>query len=120
MPLPRVSPTKYCEHCGLLLERKRYNGRLEDFGAFSRRRYCDLWCAAGPRREGEIKINTSRKRASRYRASGCSICGTSMHLQVHHLNGNAFDNDPFNLMTLCRACHTKWHWNHGKAGRVAA
>ena len=35
---------KYCEYCGKKLERKRYNGRLEDFGVFNRRKYCNKDC----------------------------------------------------------------------------
>lgn len=35
---------KYCQFCGRKLERKRFNGRLEDFGAFKKRKCCDLKC----------------------------------------------------------------------------
>ena len=35
---------KYCVYCGKKLERKRFNGRLEDFGVFKKRNHCNLEC----------------------------------------------------------------------------
>ena len=49
----------------------------------------------------------------RYRADQCKMCGTSNgDLDLHHivplLAGGT--NEPWNLMTLCRNCHTSVEW----------
>lgn len=40
----------------------------------------------------------------------CDICGSTEHLQVHHLDRNIKNNSPSNLRTLCQSCHMKLHW----------
>ena len=42
----KPTPEKYCSSCGKKLERKRFNGRLEDYGVFLRRKYCGRECAS--------------------------------------------------------------------------
>jgi len=42
----------------------------------------------------------------------CQLCGVSQTecekiLDVHHVNYNKRDNDPLNLVCLCRACHVR-------------
>lgn len=39
--MPTKQAERTCGHCHAKLERKRINDRLEDFGVFCRRRYCD-------------------------------------------------------------------------------
>ena len=57
---------------------------------------------------------------SKYRKDTCEKCGkkamdTSLGylrktiLTVHHIDHNRQNNDPSNLMTLCRYCHDKEH-----------
>lgn len=36
---------KYCLYCGKKLTRKRFNGRLEDFTAFKKRKCCNVDCS---------------------------------------------------------------------------
>jgi hypothetical protein len=31
-------------------------------------------------------------------------------LMVHHWDGDKQNNDPSNLISLCRDCHWEWHW----------
>jgi len=47
--------------------------------------------------------------------SKCFLCKTKDNLIIHHIdgqngrNGNSFNNDKENLMTLCRKCHPTIH-----------
>lgn len=111
--MPRkLDPVKFCDQCGKQLERKRFNGRLEDPTVFLNRRYCDLICSGLAHRTLTDAALSNRARV--YRKDQCETCGTTVTLQVHHLDEDRTNNDPSNLMTLCRPCHTKWHWEHGK------
>jgi len=38
----------------------------------------------------------------------CKLCGSKENLEVHHINQDKHDNkNPYNLITLCKGCHTK-------------
>lgn len=39
----------------------------------------------------------------------CSLCGADIDLVVHHSDFNHYNNEPNNLMCLCRSCHAKLH-----------
>lgn len=39
----------------------------------------------------------------------CCDCGTSVPLEVHHIDGNPFNNELNNLVALCHSCHTRRH-----------
>jgi len=41
----------------------------------------------------------------------CEACGyeSSHFLQIHHIDGNPFNNNPTNLMVLCKTCHGRRH-----------
>ncbi|MCH5315443.1 MAG: HNH endonuclease [Eubacterium sp.] len=111
---------KYCAYCGKRLERKRFaNGRLEDFGVFSKRKYCSMTCM----RKAFLKIGNNNQT---YRVSHstsqkinelilqrttCENCGKSGNLDVHHIDGNYQNNNLENLKVLCRSCHIKEHRN---------
>lgn len=49
----------------------------------------------------------------------CTSCGKTTDLVVHHIDGVSYhnspkaNNDPANLVTLCRSCHTKGHYREG-------
>ncbi len=115
MAMPRKKePAKYCEECGDLLARKRYNGTLESNHSFNRRKYCNLQCA-GKAREHEVpSIHAIRKRYSYLIGPECEECGRTGSLDLHHMDNNPANNEPSNRMTLCDSCHTKWHWGNGK------
>ena len=108
---------KYCAYCRKQLERKRFNGRLEDFSSFLRRKYCDKVCWAKSLIKEDAQKSALLKRANKYRGKHCETCGTKKQIGIHHRDGNIRNNDKSNLMTLCATCHTKWHWEHGKTAR---
>jgi hypothetical protein len=111
MPPTKQEPPRSCGTCGRQLERKRYNGRLEDFGVFLRRSYCDEACASS-RLVGRWKPEVQPKEG-RYRArtlvtkTACENCGKATALDVHHRNHDPLDNRPENLEVLCRGCHLR-------------
>ena len=40
----------------------------------------------------------------------CVVCnGNPDNFEVHHKDGDALNNDPFNLFPLCKACHKGAH-----------
>lgn len=46
-----------------------------------------------------------KQRYRRYRKSACETCGATADLSVHHADGNARNDEPRNLVTLCVPCH---------------
>ena len=109
---------KFCGYCQKQLERKRFNGRLEDFGTFSRRKYCDRLCYAKGKIQEDVGKSALLKRASKFRKKNCQQCNATKHLQIHHLDEDIRNNSPENLTTFCASCHAKWHWSHGKKALV--
>jgi|SRR5581483_1954216 len=112
--MPRTAlpdPIKYCAACGARLTRKRFNGTLEDMGAFRRRRYCNQACMAVGQ-EGTIKVmspRNSRRQSAKAVREKCETCGRNGRLHVHHRDENPLNNDPSNLMSLCGSCHRQAH-----------
>jgi hypothetical protein len=110
----KIAPQKFCERCRVPMARKRFSGRLEDFGVFLRRRFCTTHCSALGMRKLKASLAALRKRYRLLRGTICELCKTSSNLGVHHKNNDPSDNTTTNLMTLCGSCHTRWHWQHGK------
>jgi len=44
--------------------------------------------------------------------SKCERCESTDNLNVHHIDGNPFNNIPKNLVVLCWFCHRKCHRHH--------
>ena len=115
---------RYCEYCGAKLERKRFNGRLEDFTVFNNRKYCNRECM----RKGFLKIGENNQSYSNAHTTArkinelilhkdfCEICGSVKNLDIHHIDGNWQNNNLDNLMCLCRSCHTKYELNKDRCG----
>lgn len=102
----KQEPVKYCETCGKIMYRKRFNGRLEDFNAFQQRKYCSLSCA---NTKNTVTEAGSRWRAEQSRKTQCEICGATSNLHAHHVDGNIAHNTPENIQTLCFGCHMAHH-----------
>ncbi len=113
---------RYCDYCGNKLERKRFNGRLEDFTVFSNRKYCNRECMKRDYLKiGEHNQNWSNAHATARKINElilhkevCELCGGDKNLDIHHIDGNWQNNNLDNLMCLCRSCHTKYEKNKFK------
>jgi hypothetical protein len=114
---PKPDPEKFCENCGALVTRKRFNGRLEDRGVFLRRRFCGRSCGNS---KAEVTKGAHHWRARRHRTPACEDCATTSDLHVHHVDRNHANNDPANLRTLCSSCHLRLHWREDREERLAA
>ena len=109
----KEEPIKYCAYCGEQMHRVRYPSRLEDLGAFKRRKYCSRECMAKAFDEKE-HTGTSHYAEHRYarelkKADKCELCGSTTNVDVHHKDGNYHNNALDNLIALCRSCHMKEH-----------
>lgn len=106
---------KNCAHCSANLERKRINGRLEDFSVFQRRQYCDQKCMGLAMMKADPTRKSYAKRARKLELkSCCEKCGTTESLSIHHDDLNWRNNEPSNLKTLCASCHTSLHHSRGE------
>lgn len=112
--LMKLEPEKYCLRCGIRLDRKRFNGRLEDYSVFLRRKFCGLECAYVSSRKESVSLSGLRKRATKLKALACEKCGSTHMLGIHHKDRDPSNNLGENLSTLCASCHTKLHWQEGK------
>lgn len=114
----KQAPTKFCKFCGNLLERKRYNGRLEDFGVFHRRKFCSLFCSES-KTDGLTKHGYSW-RARKFLKQRCEACGLDRDLHAHHIDQDITRNVSENIQTLCMNCHGFWHATARRIGRPIA
>ncbi len=111
-PIKRV-PLHSCAWCGLTLTRKRYNGQLEDSGAYLRRKFCDTRCMAQSFDARPSKATSDIAKTGNYHArklvpkGPCANCGKPSARDVHHINHDRNDNRPENLVRLCRGCHLR-------------
>ena len=117
------TPLRYCQYCGAKLERKVFSkGRLEDVAVFCKRKYCDRMCM---RRDWLTKEKSNQTYRNAHttaqkinelilQRTECEICGKSSRLDVHHIDDDYQNNEPSNLMVLCRSCHSKEHKKKGK------
>lgn len=39
----------------------------------------------------------------------CSVCRSSLNINIHHIDGNIYNDDINNLKILCHSCHSKEH-----------
>jgi hypothetical protein len=44
----------------------------------------------------------------------CVICASKKFLNVHHIDSDPKNSEPLNLVTLCRSCHNKIHYQKNK------
>jgi len=103
------TPEKRCEICGKIFQRKRLtSGTLEDRGSYMRRRFCSLSCA-NSRPKGGNSRTRCHVRARENLKKSCASCGSTENLCIHHADENWANNNPENLQTLCKHCHSYWH-----------
>ena len=114
MPRQRKpEPQKSCENCNITLQRKRFNGRLEDLTAFRRRRFCSLSCA---NTRPEVGYDGNSWRARQHLKESCERCGATMNLHAHHCDEDRRNNISENIQTLCGNCHNWWHHEAKRRG----
>ena len=59
-------------------------------------------------------VNSSPKVSSRLKkvkrlGSKCRVCGSTLNLEIHHIDRNRMNNDFENLQLYCRDCHREDH-----------
>ena len=113
----KETPPKYCKFCGKEIVRKRFGTRLESVKSYMSRTYCDRMCM----RKAYLKMDDAAqsKRNGRQTAqrinelilqkNKCEVCGSKNNLDVHHKDENPSNNNPSNLLVVCRSCHMKIH-----------
>ena len=113
MPKMKITNDKLCNTCGTQLDRKRYNGRLEDWSVYLRRKYCSQECmGTGFRGTWRTDVLPAQ---GRYRArtlglkTSCKNCGKTRNIDRHHIDENPLNNSLENLVDLCRSCHSIEH-----------
>lgn len=55
-----------------------------------------------------------RERCLEEHGEQCEICGTSVSVEVHHIDGDGSNNDLDNLVPICRDHHNEIHADNGK------
>ena len=116
---PVATLPKSCVQCGIVMQRKRYGKRLEDLGAFTRKRFCSISCSAYHQHATEPPtVAASRKRAHKKRKMECEACGVMTECDVHHVDGNPLNNEALNLQSLCQNCHAFWHAALKRSGKL--
>ena len=109
----KQEPVKYCVNCNCRVTRKRFGKRLEDFGAFLRRKHCSQSCANSRK---EKTADGWRRKARQHGKNASEACGAKSKLHVHHCDHDVTNNDPANLQTLCASCHIKHHHSSQRSG----
>ena len=63
-------------------------------------------CLMPKKRRNKQVVEKAKARDGR-----CVGCGRVEGLDAHHIEGWGahLEDDPDNMVTLCRTCHTKWH-----------
>lgn len=54
-----------------------------------------------------LKEDTSKYQ--KHNTNVCEICGSTVDVEVHHIDKNHNNNNPENLISLCSSCHTRVH-----------
>lgn len=120
-----MEENRTCMHCGKLLSKRRN----EPWQAYNRRMFCSNECKWNHDRaeyikkwkNGEIDGMVGEDLSERIRKylidkvnNKCSICGWSevnkhtgkVPLEIHHKDGNPYNNIEENLQVLCPNCHS--------------
>lgn len=109
MPQTPIVDDRTCRHCGAVMIRKRFNGRLEDRSVYRNRVFCGRTCMVEGMKRNVVTRSALLWRARKLRARACEACQDTRKLQAHHCDGNQANNRPANVQTLCKPCHDFWH-----------
>jgi len=83
----------YCSNkCAILQERPYYYEGISD----------EIY----PHDFNEILKSKIKKRDN----NQCQLCGAKQDLVIHHIDYNKENNEPTNLITLCKSCHPKTNY----------
>lgn len=70
---------------------------------------------------GNSSINKNRTLTKnnyrKIKKTKCELCGSTLHLCVHHKDGNRNNNSLENLITVCKKCHQTHHVKRDEFGR---
>lgn len=99
---PRGNHTKYCSR----------TCKSQAVGRHLRERHHAQWKTSMRRRPSS---KHSLRRQVLQRDPACQDCQSVARPQVHHVDGNAANNDPANLVRLCQWCHAQRHQARGEA-----
>lgn len=67
----------------------------------------------------DVSPASARQRSRKYAlADACVVCSASDELQVHHIDGDVWNDTESNLLTLCIGCHNVAHTPHAKVERI--
>jgi hypothetical protein len=113
VPRQKTVLEKPCDTCGKAMGRKRYNGRLEDYQVFKRRRHCSLSCA---NTREVVGYHGQSWRARQHLGKSCERCGKIEYLAAHHMDEDRSNNTQKNIQTLCASCHAWWHHEAKRRG----
>lgn len=61
-------------------------------------------------------MNYRKKCLNKY-SNKCHICSSEDNIEVHHINGERWDNSIENLIPVCKECHTDIHSNNDKLNK---
>ena len=78
------------------------------------------WAEDHPAWKGDkASVKAGRSRALRlFPPQPCSVCGKA-RAERHHLDGNTLNNEPGNIMFVCRKCHMAKDGRHEQCKRWA-
>jgi 5-methylcytosine-specific restriction endonuclease McrA len=116
--LARLRP---CEYCNRLFPPLDANSRFCSMPCKNKAHAAAMLGRQNPRwMDGATAERIAPHNQKRYRemrplvlrrdGEKCVLCAKASHLDVHHINENPADNRASNLVTLCRSCHQKAHW----------
>ncbi|WP_281249193.1 HNH endonuclease [Acuticoccus yangtzensis] len=105
------SVERTCVTCGagFRIPRSILSGRTNSSGRFCSRPCYERHLCRTTRTKGYGSRWTAIRREALRRTPFCASCGTTRHLQVHHIIPFRLtrDNSQTNLIPLCRACHKR-------------
>jgi 5-methylcytosine-specific restriction endonuclease McrA len=56
-----------------------------------------------------MKKQNYRQRCIDQKGEKCNICGNNKNIEVHHIDGDRYNNSVENLIPVCEECHNKIH-----------